>query len=134
MLVLTYLTLAFLYERGRTKVGDVFFCDAEVFNSVDQREFSLQGWQSSPTKRLGMLKGIAPSYRFVGKDPEAIEEFLGPSDCYVSYDDEPCYRLEANENTLYLAMSVAHSGDEAGKVFSVSVTEIPHEFLSCLGF
>ena len=67
-----------------------------------------------------MLADLARRRRLVGVHVSAITGLLGPSECYIDYDDQPCYQLAFDDATRRLEFSVNHS-DQPGKVLAVSI-------------
>lgn len=67
-----------------------------------------------------MLADLARRHRLVGVHVSAITGLLGPSECYIDYDDQACYKVAFDDTSRRLEFSVNHS-DERGKVLAVSL-------------
>jgi hypothetical protein len=103
------------------RVGDLGVADSWlVKRHAGQRFDSLTWLSANPTLRGKMVSDLAAKHRFVGAQAVAVHQLLGPSQCYVSYDDEPCYELEYESAKYRLEFSVNHS-DRPGQVLSVDV-------------
>ena len=103
------------------RIGDLGVIDSWIARQHASKSFDPRSWSSGdPVSRGQMLSDLAASHRFVGTQASAIRELLGPSQCYVSYDDEPCYELQYGGAKYRLEFSVNHS-DQAGQILSVNV-------------
>ena len=102
-------------------VGDLGIIDSLLLARHSARPFDAVAWGSQdPVVRGEMLRDLARDHRFKGEQVSAVTALLGPSECYINYDDEPCYRVQVGADKYRLKFSVNHSG-EIGKVHSVSI-------------
>jgi hypothetical protein len=56
-----------------------------------------------------MVADLMTKKRFVGSRNDVVVRLLGPGDCYVVYDDEPCYRLTLDGNPYQLEFGINHA-------------------------
>ncbi len=114
------------------RVADIRICEPDLVFHVVGQPFDSTTWKEVPDARLAMLESLARTQRFRGTEPALIEEMLGPSECYVGYDNEPCYRVPVlGSEDRYLAFMVAHSGSDWGKVLGAELDVDPFPAWSC---
>jgi hypothetical protein len=92
------------------RLGDLSANDAARALVNEREPFDAQVWRSGDLGRRGaMLAGLARRHRFVGGHRDVVVEVLGKSECYVGYEDEPCYRLQFDDGVVELQFPVNHS-------------------------
>lgn len=113
--------IAALVSLSAARVGDLGLFDSLVAIRHQGLPFDSGAWRSgSPDTRGQMLADLARGHRLVGVQSSAIVDLLGPSECYIDYDDQPCYHLAFDDAKRRLEFSVSHS-DQPGKVLAVSI-------------
>jgi hypothetical protein len=105
--------------RGR--VGDLGPLDGRLAASNDKAEFDRGRWRTGDAWGRGeMLADLARRHRFVGQHRDSVESLLGRTQCYVHYEDEPCYRVELDGRQYDLQFDVNHS-NHPGRVLGVGL-------------
>jgi hypothetical protein len=95
--------------RG-TIIGDLGFADSVSALRHSGRAFHSALWQAKDLNARGqMVADLARGHRLTGVKSSAITSLLGPSECYVNYDDEPCYEIAFDGANHRLEFSVNHS-------------------------
>ncbi|HEY0971805.1 MAG TPA: hypothetical protein VGE02_12625 [Gemmatimonadales bacterium] len=107
------------------RVGDLGVGDSDLARSYAGARFDAAAWRhAGPDMRGRMLADLAERHRLVGVHRDSIEALLGPNECYVAYEDEPCYSLELGEEPYDLQFGVNHSS-RPGTVIGVRLVERP---------
>jgi hypothetical protein len=102
-------------------VGDLGLWDSWLVRRHADQPFDSHAWQfAGPADRGRMLGDLFARNRFVGRQFDVVRQLLGPSVCYVGYDDEPCYEVEYDSEKYRVAFSVNHS-DRIGEIYGVDV-------------
>jgi hypothetical protein len=93
------------------RVGDLGLVDSRIAAKNGSRDFDLAAWHTrDPVVRGHMLAALAERHRFVGYHRDSVEALLGEgNDCYVGYEDEPCYELQLGHSAFELQFPVNHS-------------------------
>src|SRR4051812_25271785 len=92
------------------KIGDLGLADSFAARRHSEHVFDSALWRSGDSNIRGrMLADLARRHQLVGVQSTTIINLLGPSDCYVGYDDEPCYKLALDSTKNRLEFSVDHS-------------------------
>ncbi len=93
------------------RVGDLGLVDGRIAAAHASRDLDLAVWRTrDPVARGQMLASLAERHRFVGYHRDSVEALLGEgNDCYVNYEDEPCYELRLGHSTFELQFPVNHS-------------------------
>jgi hypothetical protein len=103
------------------RVGDLGPLDGWRASQHGDRPFTPAAWRGAdPAARGRMLASLATQHRLVGLPRDSVVALLGPGQCYVLYDDEPCYWLLLGGQPTQLAFGVNHS-DAPGRIVSVSL-------------
>jgi hypothetical protein len=93
---------------------------AREFGSLD---FSSRSWKAGDREARGnMVASLMQSHRADMTTSDKVFGLLGPSECYVNYDDEPCYLLTNRNKTYRLEFSVNHS-THPGRILGASLGE-----------
>jgi hypothetical protein len=93
---------------------------AREFGSL---EFDSSRWKSGDRQLRGKMVASLMRSRIGRTTTNAqIIALLGPSECYVNYDDEPCYVLTSNQKAYRLEFSVNHS-THPGRIVGVGINE-----------
>lgn len=104
--------------------GDLNPLDRQLVARHGVSPFTPSAWmQADPAGRGALLADLFDSHEFEEMDREGVETLLGDSkDCYVNYDDEPCYTVVLGESRYDLQFSLNHSNDP-GSVVGVRLVE-----------
>jgi hypothetical protein len=95
-------------EVGR--LGDLGRLDSRIASAHSDRAFDAAVWRTNDVSARGeMLAALAERHRFVGFHRDSVEALLGPGECYVAYEDEPCYLLQLGHSLFQLEFPVNHS-------------------------
>jgi len=117
----TLLLLAAIVGWRGTIIGDLGLADSVLALRHSGRAFHSALWQAKdPNARDQMVADLARGHQLTGVNTSAITSLLGPSECYVNYDDEPCYEFAFDGAKHRLEFSVNHS-DQPGRVIDVSI-------------
>jgi hypothetical protein len=99
--------------------GDLNPIDRRLVSKHGSLAFSADAWATaSPTERGGMLQDLFRTRRFEGSASDEVHALLGPNECYVDYDDEPCYAVVLGGVRYDLQFAVNHS-NRLGTVLGV---------------
>jgi hypothetical protein len=83
--------------------------------------FDTAAWRrAGPVDRGRMVADLDRRHRLVGATVRAVKALLGPGECFVSYEDEPCYHVELGGVRYALELRVNHS-NARGRVVSVGL-------------
>lgn len=111
----------FVVVATRGRVGDLGPLDGRLAASNAKANFDTAKWRAGDARVRGeMLADLARRRRFVGQHRDSIESLLGRNQCYVRYEDEPCYRVELDGRQYDLQFDVNHSS-EPGRVLGVGL-------------
>jgi hypothetical protein len=81
-------------------------------------------WKTANKVERGkMVADLMRMRRFIGSKNQSVYELLGPGNCYLGNEDEPCYVVEFESRYFQLGFGVNHS-DRAGEVVHVSLTSL----------
>ena len=84
-------------------VGEFGIVDSRIASAHDGLRFDAQVWRSGDAAKRGqMVADLARRHRFIGMHPDSVKARLGPSDCYVIQDGEPCYRVRLGHSDFNL--------------------------------
>ena len=87
--------------------------------------FDTAAWRTAGRADRGrMVADLDRRHRLAGVHYRAIEALLGPGECYVDYEDEPCYVVELGGERYALQFGVNHS-DAPGRVLSARLYKYP---------
>ena len=113
-----YIILMLILLCGcRGNIYDLTICDSSLIQPAGRSPFIQSEWlEADQAERGKMVGSLAVKHWFIGRNPQEVEELLGERTCYVNYDDEPCYRVIVDSETKYIAFTVAHSGENVGKI------------------
>jgi hypothetical protein len=119
--VLALLIFAAIIAWRTVRIGDLGVADSLVARRHSGRTFNSSLWRSGDANTRGkMLADLAHTHQLVGVQASTIINLLGPSECYASYDDAPCYKIAFDGTKHQLQFSVNHS-DKPGRVIDVSL-------------
>lgn len=83
--------------------------DALRILTAPRDSFAVDSWRSGDPERRGrMLADLVLRRRLVGQAPSEIGALLGPSECYVVQDGDPCYRLAIRGRVYELQLPVRY--------------------------
>ena len=115
------LAVAIWAAIARLSIGDLGPIDGYRARTEDERAFDTAVWRrGDATARGHMLVALMQQYHFVGSHRDSVEALLGPSECYLHYEDEPCYALVLDGEPVQLEFWVNHSS-RPGRVLAVSL-------------
>ena len=87
--------------------------------------FDTTAWRvAGPADRGRMVADLDRRHRLVGVRARTIRALLGPGECFVRYEDEPCYDVELGGEPYALQFSLNHS-NERGRVISARLRPYP---------
>ena len=112
------LLLATLAGCGE-QVGPLSRADSELALRHSAAAFDSAAWQRADASGRGTM--LASLFRDRLQKPELNSEVfavLGAADCYVGYEDEPCYRVQLGGEAYRLEFPVNHS-NRPGAVLAV---------------
>lgn len=104
--------------------GDLNPLDRQLVAKHGTGPFTPSAWmQADPAGRGALLADLFDRHEFEEMYGEGVETLLGDmKDCYVNYDDEPCYAVVLGEARYDLQFSLNHSNDP-GRVVGVRLVE-----------
>lgn len=70
-----------------------------------------------------MVADLGRSYSLVGRTAGEVERLLGPSECYLIQDGEPCYNVQISGARFYLMLPVTRSGPRPWTVLKVRLSD-----------
>jgi len=104
-------------------IGDLNRAASRLVRADSATEFNSAAWRLGDRHVRGrMLAHFASTHAVLGRDYHEVLTLLGPSECYVDYEDEPCYWVQLNGRPYTLEFGVNHS-DRPGFVVSVGLAE-----------
>lgn len=118
--------LYLLAERPAGHVGDVGICSRDVLADIrqDARPFGTRAWRLADLELRGrMLADLGRSRALVGRPAAEVKGLLGPSECYLLQDGEPCYRVRVDGEPLYFVLPVARSGPRPWAVVRATLSK-----------
>ena len=91
------------------RVGDLGLADGRRAVAAGRDSFSIPVWRAGDLDIRGhMLADLARNHRFVGLSRDSTVALLGPSECYVVQDGDPCYRVELRGRAYDLQLPVKY--------------------------
>ena len=94
-----------------------------LIRNNDSLDFNQEDWLASgPIERGKMVASLLRTYDFKEMQNEAVFDLLGESQCYLYYDDEPCYLIRYGTDSYHLGFGTNHS-DNPGKIIWVGLTK-----------
>lgn len=115
---------------GQHDGPEIQVCDPDWLSSIEEAEFDAELWRNDASARPAMMASLDKEEVLVGRRPDEIIELLGPQDCYVHQDGDPCYSLDVDTRQT-LAFHVAKSGRRKGLVTGVYATPDPGSLYGC---
>ena len=106
------------------RVGPLGFVDSwRVSRQGGQQPFDAEAWRrGDPVLRGAMVTSLLQQHLPDPKRNSEVFALLGQSDCYLGYEDEPCYWLELGGKRYQLQFPVNHSSDP-GRILAVDVDD-----------
>jgi hypothetical protein len=105
------------------RIGPLSPADSRLARADSARAFDAAAWRrGNPRERGAMLAALAHGPLALAQTASDVQSLLGPSECYVHYDSEPCYRLQLRGEGYRLEFPVNHS-DGLGRIFAVQLGE-----------
>lgn len=84
-------------------VGEFGIVDSRIASAHEGLSFDPRLWRSGDVATRGqMVADLARRHRFIGMHPDSVKARLGPSECYVNQDGEPCYRVRFGHSDFQL--------------------------------
>lgn len=84
-------------------VGEFGIVDSRIASAHESLPFDAQVWRTGDAVKRGqMVADLARRSRFIGMHQDSVIARLGPSECYVNQDREPCYRLRLGHSDFQL--------------------------------
>jgi hypothetical protein len=84
-------------------VGELGIVDSRIASAHDGLPFDAQVWRSGDAAKRGqMVADLARRHRFIGMHADSVTARLGPSECSVMREGEPCYRLRLGHSDFHL--------------------------------
>ena len=104
------------------RLGDLSMGNRGIARRHGWGSFETTRWRTANKVERGrMVADLMRGRRFIGSKNKSVIELLGPGDCYLDYEDEPCYGVEFEGRYFQLGFGVNHS-DRPGEVVQVSLT------------
>ena len=101
------------------RIGPLSRADSELALRHGAAVFDSAAWQQADaTERGGMLASLFRDRLHAPQLNTEVFALLGPADCYVGYEDDPCYRVQLEDEAYQLEFPVNHS-DRPGAVIAV---------------
>jgi hypothetical protein len=92
-----------------SKVGEL---DSEYTDMIIRDgtvAFAKKHWAKANTEQRGkMLVSLLRGHQFVGKTNEDVFQLLGDRDCYIDYEEQPCYELIMGDGVYFLTFQTAY--------------------------
>jgi hypothetical protein len=122
-LIIAGIIVLVIFSRGA--IGDLGPRAGRIARSGARAKFDSSIWkQRNEIQRGQMLADLARTQRFVGKDRTNVVQLLGRGECYVHYEDEPCYTVRLGDRRYQLEFWVNHSS-APGRVIAVKLRQTP---------
>jgi hypothetical protein len=84
-------------------VGEFGIVDSRIASAHGGLPFDARVWRDGDVAKRGqMVADLARRHRFIGMHPDSVTARLGPSECYVNQDGEPCYRVRLGHSDFHL--------------------------------
>jgi len=108
---------------GQPSYQDLESWHVGLVRKNDSVEFKQEDWLAGgPIERGKMVASLLRSFKFKEMQNEEVFNLLGESQCYLYYDDEPCYLIQYGTDSYRLGFGINHS-DYPGKVIWVGLTK-----------
>jgi hypothetical protein len=115
-------TLLLMEASCTDRIGDLRSEHLAVVRRFDTLTFHPERWRlASEAERGRMVADLARQRRLVGLKADEVLRLLGKTDCYVHYEDEPCYVVTLDRPRYHLEFGVNHS-EAPGTVTSMWLT------------
>jgi hypothetical protein len=103
------------------RIGDLDSGHSRLLRRSGTLAFDSTRWRKADEIGRGhMVADLMTKKTFVGAKNDVVERLLGPRNCYVVYDDEPCYRLTLDGKPYQLEFGINHA-ERLGTVAYVTV-------------
>ena len=100
-----------------------FSHNRQLAREFGSQEFDSAVWVAGGSEARGqMIASLMRSHMPKMTTNEIVFGLLGPSECYVNYDDEPCYVFTSRSRSYKLEFSVNHS-THPGRILGASIGE-----------
>ena len=104
-------------------VGEFGIVDSRIASAHDGLRFDAQVWRSGDAVKRGqMVADLARRHRFIGMHPDSVTARLGPSECYVNQDGEPCYRVRLGHSDFHLEFHFHASPSQ--RIYAIGLNKI----------
>lgn len=104
-------------------VGEFGIVDSRIASAHEGRPFDAQVWRSGDVAKRGqMVADLARRHHFLGMHPDSVEARLGPSECYVNQDGEPCYRVRFGHSDFHLEFHFHASPTQ--RIYAIGLNKI----------
>ena len=104
-------------------IGDLNRSASRLVRADSAASFDAARWRSGDKRVRGtMLAHFVGTRVLVGRHVHEALALLGPIECYVDYEDQPCYWVQLDGRPYTLEFGLNHS-DHPGVVVSARLTE-----------
>jgi hypothetical protein len=122
MIVISAPALALAAWWWNDRLGDLSMRNRSLARRHGVDSFDPIRWKTANKVDRGrMIADLMRGRRFIGSKNKSVVELLGPGDCYLHYEDEPCYGVEFEGRYFQLGFGVNHS-NRPGEVVNVTLT------------
>jgi hypothetical protein len=101
---------ALIYEFRGPVVGDLSLRVSQRVHADSAALFDPTRWRSGDRRLRGqMIADFETNHSLVGRTNEEVLALLGPSECYVDSDHEPCYWVQLGGKAYRMAFNMTRT-------------------------